>query len=567
MEEMDRINSKLNWYIQNQDMVDRDAQILSEQNVVIAKLKFALDKRSDNMDGTLADADNAENQQQRGGMGKKEKDRMQKKIKELEAQVKDLEGDIKRRHPDSISNLIRAMGPSESVEVSRKERNVENKKLKEDMESVRNDGETRMRALRQDYEKMKLGLEQQIKSLKGDVAKNKKELGGGGRASGAGGSVVVGGEGGGGDIEKLRAFYTKKIADAEKKHEGALRAAKRGNVGQPVSPTKGDDRNVNYERVQELEQMISKQKDMISMLEKSNVVRSSQDHKRERDVESKLGIMEGRCRMAETEVQRLKVNLSAAEARLDVTQKLSEEQSRAISSRGMYEARASPERAMDGDTSMVGSMTGGESLHIMPPPPPISSTLHEAEMKQMRVEMEVKRRENEHKINDLQKQVLEAQNTINQFQQQNWKEQQQHMNENNEEKYELMQQQQRLELAAQSAQMNAAMLKNQVDSLKGENLDLSKRLSSMSSGSNISRFGDISSRINEMERRATERQAELENIIKNTREQGKSESRRLQVLFEEELGEKDKQIRYFKRELEELIELYQKEKRVAKIAA
>ena len=62
-----------------------------------------------------------------------------------------------------------------------------------------------------------------------------------------------------GDVERLRNYYNKKIADIEKKSEAALRAAKRGSVGQPVSPTKGGDRNVSYERVKELEQMIAKQ--------------------------------------------------------------------------------------------------------------------------------------------------------------------------------------------------------------------------------------------------------------------------------------------------------------------
>jgi hypothetical protein len=76
----------------------------------------------------------------------------------------------------------------------------------------------------------------------------------------------------------------------------------------------------------------------------------------------------------------------------------------------------------------------------------------------------------------------------------------------------------------------------------------------MTRSGTISKFGDISARINELERRAAERQDELQEIIKNTREQGKAESRRMQVLHEEEMEEKDKQIRYFKRELDDLMQ-------------
>ena len=37
-EEMERLNAKLRWYTQNQEMVDRDAAILEEQSKLIAKL-------------------------------------------------------------------------------------------------------------------------------------------------------------------------------------------------------------------------------------------------------------------------------------------------------------------------------------------------------------------------------------------------------------------------------------------------------------------------------------------------------------------------------------------------
>lgn len=114
------------------------------------------------------------------------------------------------------------------------------------------------------HEKMKLGFEGQIKQLKKDVLSNSREI------TRAGSTAAAASASSAPDkhtIEKLRAYYTKKIQDQEKKYEAQLRAAKRGNVGKDFGPTPSGDRNVTYERVQELEQLVSKQKEMIRMME------------------------------------------------------------------------------------------------------------------------------------------------------------------------------------------------------------------------------------------------------------------------------------------------------------
>lgn len=57
---------------------------------------------------------------------------------------------MNRRHPDSISNLIRAIGPSESTEFRTKQSDVEAKRLRSELDQVKEDSERRLRGLRQE---------------------------------------------------------------------------------------------------------------------------------------------------------------------------------------------------------------------------------------------------------------------------------------------------------------------------------------------------------------------------------------------------------------------------------
>ena len=332
---MEASNAKLNWYIQNQEMVDRDAAILEEQNTLIAKLRAKLAGKSDEVRDTLSKADGEQPNLEPSVSNQNKK--TAKKIRDLETQVKDLEEALNRRHPDSISNLIRAIGPSQSVELRNKERNVENRRLREELDKVKEDSERRLRALRQEHEKMKLGLEKQIRQVKKDVDANTKNIGGEG-----GGVVSKGGAGGDSNsndtIERLRQYYTKKIQDQEKKFEAQLRAAKRGSAGTRPTPAVSVDKNVTQERVRELEQLVSKQKEMIKMMEGASLTRTSNDSQRTRDLESRLGVMQGRVKFAEREAESLKVSLAAAEARLETTVKLSEEQSKAMTATAVANA-------------------------------------------------------------------------------------------------------------------------------------------------------------------------------------------------------------------------------------
>ena len=573
-EEMERLNSKLRWYIQNQEIVDRDAAMLEEQNKVIAGLRERLEGNSKDVRGAL---DRGEGADQQTRSASNESKKMAKKIRDLEKQVKDMEEALNRRHPDSISNLIRAIGPSQSVEVRNKERNFENKKLREEVDEIKQDSERRLRSLRQEYDKMKLGFEGQIKKLRKDVEKNKKDIGSGGVGS------ISGASSGGNTsmttkdndtVERLRQYYTKKIQDQEKKFEAQLRQAKRGNVGQSSNPTPSMSKNVSAERVQELEQLVNKQREMLKMMESTSMTRTSTDSQRNRDLETRLGVAEGRVKIAEREAESLKVNLAAAEARLETTVKLSEEQSKAMtvaavakatleSSSRNNSAMNSPAASMDGSFTLQQQQQQQQLQQQMQlqmqqqqfaqPPAAVNTALHDAEMRKLQVEMEVKKREYQSQINDLQKRLLDTNNEMGKLQQKFYAQQSEFQGKGMSEKQQMMEQQQRLELAMQSAQMNAAMLKNQADTLKQENAELNRRLSLVKSNPTITQFGDLAQRLQELERRAIGREEELEETIRRVKENTKKEAKRLAELHEEEIAEKDRGVRAMKRQLDAIM--------------
>ena len=240
--------------------------------------------------------------------------------------------------------------------------------------------------------------------------------------------------------------------------------------------------------------------------------------------------------------------------------KLSEEQSRAMTAAAVAKATLeSHSRNNSAMNSPVASMEGSFSLQhqqqqqFAQPPASVNTALHDAEMKKLQVEMEVKKREYQSQINDLQKRLLDSNNEMGKLQEKFYAQKTEFQGKGMSEKQQMMEQQQRLELAMQSAQMNAAMLKNQADTLKQENVELNRRLSLVKSNPTITQFGDLAQRLQELERRAVGREKELEETIRRVKENTQKEARRLAELHEEEIAEKDRGVRAMKRQLDAIM--------------
>ena len=176
--------------------------------------------------------------------------------------MKNLQESILKRNPNSIVSLVRAATVSDSQTLKEKrllQSQIES--LQDELNNIREQQERRLRALRQEYDRMKAHYESTLQELNQQV-KNKSNTPTSAIKSPllnmsptdpaeADDNTVI-------DtlpkalnrikdlenlVERVRAFYTKKVEEAQKKAETQIRAIKRGQplatatgVNEPISP-------------------------------------------------------------------------------------------------------------------------------------------------------------------------------------------------------------------------------------------------------------------------------------------------------------------------------------------
>ncbi|XP_040839641.1 centrosomal protein of 162 kDa [Ochotona curzoniae] len=165
-QEMSRLQKRLQWYAENQELLDRDAVRLKEANEEIEKLKLEIEK-------VKAESGNPSIQQKM-----RLKDRAEaKKIQDLERQVKEMEGILKRRYPNSLPALILAAsaagdtGDKNTVEFMEKRI----KKLEADLEGKDEEAKKSLRTMEQQFQKMKIQYEQRLEEQEQLLACKLKE--------------------------------------------------------------------------------------------------------------------------------------------------------------------------------------------------------------------------------------------------------------------------------------------------------------------------------------------------------------------------------------------------------
>jgi len=538
--EIENLKKRCEWYIRNQELVDRDAEELRIAHETIAKLRSERGQSGREMDDTLASADGVE-QTEREEIAKKRRRKQDeiknKRIRDLEEQVRDLESNMVKRNPDSISNLIRAIGPSESVEVNRKETAKEVERLRKELKTTTEDGEKRMRGLKQQFDRVKSGLENEVERLKRKVKSS----------ASSSSSVVaesgVGGEPSGGDLERVRAFYAKKISDMEKKHEASLRAAKRGTTagggGGSSSSRQGPkmDAKTAADRVRELEQIVGKQKEMILTLETvKGGSRSSGggggSGKGGNEISDRMmGQLEQRNKYLQQQVENLEVSLAGAETRVMAAKA---EKAR---------AEAETEKAW-AQAQVEGGGSSPLPPHPHPPPPPLPAVGGGGQLPTATVE------KYELRISELQRQLVSANNSMGRFQQELHARSQ-------TEALSVTSEIGSLQIALQKVRNDLANAQNQLRAGTEENAELRRRLHianhSEVSDSHRAQYALISKQVEAMERRAEERENEVNDVVKRVRDTARQEARQMQKLHEEEIDDKNRQIRRFRGELDELI--------------
>ncbi|XP_051263216.1 centrosomal protein of 162 kDa isoform X2 [Dicentrarchus labrax] len=165
-EEVAALKKKLQWFAENQELLDRDAGRLKAATAEIHRLKEQVEKLN-------MDVGKRSSEQQRRT---KEKTADTKRMQDLERQVKELEQILRRRNPNSLPALIYAAataGGREDVDAAKTsppsrisallERRIQ--RLEAELESHDEEAKRSLRAMEQQFHRIKLRYEQQISEL------------------------------------------------------------------------------------------------------------------------------------------------------------------------------------------------------------------------------------------------------------------------------------------------------------------------------------------------------------------------------------------------------------------
>ncbi|KFP57624.1 hypothetical protein N323_08470, partial [Cathartes aura] len=160
-QEITHLKRRLQWYAENQDLLDKDAARLKDAREEIEKLKLEVEK-------LRAEAGDQCVQQK-----KRLRDRAAdaKRIQDLERQIREMEGILKRRYPNSLPALIYAAAATEKTnDLSAKTNTVDFlerriKKLETELEGKDDDAKKSLRAMEQQFQKIKIQYEQRLVEL------------------------------------------------------------------------------------------------------------------------------------------------------------------------------------------------------------------------------------------------------------------------------------------------------------------------------------------------------------------------------------------------------------------
>ncbi|XP_058252123.1 centrosomal protein of 162 kDa isoform X3 [Hemibagrus wyckioides] len=172
-EEVAALKKRLQWYAENQELLDKDAARLRSANAETQRLTEQVEKLK------MEVAKQANQQQKKV----KERAAEAKRIQDLERQVKEMEEILRRRHPNSLPALMFAAAaaggekegesypcaaPQPSHSAALLERRIH--RLEAELESRDEEAKRSLRAMEQHFHRIKLQYEQQISDLEQRLA-------------------------------------------------------------------------------------------------------------------------------------------------------------------------------------------------------------------------------------------------------------------------------------------------------------------------------------------------------------------------------------------------------------
>ena len=266
-ESLSVLKKRLAWYAENQDMIDKNDELVKNQQNQITTLKKRLvqleevarvvarrgmpgtpkvKKGSDDLNNSFMDDDDSNISGARHLTGKVSMIPSQrhpddiKTIKQLKDKLVELSDALKKRNPNSVAALIQASGPPEELINERDTLKKTVIVLKESLEKQKDEYEKRLRRFRQDHEKIRTAMERQIDSNTGNGSSNNNSFTMGGDDDDNSEITTPRKKNTKKDDSTFR-WYQKKILEMEKKCEAKVRAAKRGNIDSSSSSSHSND--------------------------------------------------------------------------------------------------------------------------------------------------------------------------------------------------------------------------------------------------------------------------------------------------------------------------------------
>ncbi|XP_036446069.1 centrosomal protein of 162 kDa isoform X2 [Colossoma macropomum] len=177
-EEVSVLKKRLQWYAENQQLLDKDADRLRAANAETQRLTEQVEKLK--MEVAKRTNQQHKKAQERAGEAKR--------IQDLQRQVKEMEDILRRRHPNSLPALIYAAAaaggeeggsscqqtaPQPSRTAALLERRIH--RLEAELEGRDEEAKRSLRAMEQQFQRIKLQYEQQISELEQRLAERSQE--------------------------------------------------------------------------------------------------------------------------------------------------------------------------------------------------------------------------------------------------------------------------------------------------------------------------------------------------------------------------------------------------------
>lgn len=248
------LQKKLDWYVENQRLLDeQDDEIkrLKEETSRLGSENQALRfQRPSNGSGTPGKSPPTK-------LGQSQQSPFQhhhrsvadiRRIHELESQLLGLEEAMRKRHPDSLVNLILASRKAEEESTVKAMDDAHQQQLRakeEEIEQLQETNEKKLKSFRQQQERLVLLFQKRIREQEKQLQRHHGHSKIGTKRqtlAGATTSTAIQDRDGDDEVKRVRKFYTEKIKELEKKWETKYRSLKKQQFGSaPVgSGVKGD---------------------------------------------------------------------------------------------------------------------------------------------------------------------------------------------------------------------------------------------------------------------------------------------------------------------------------------